>query len=59
MLDTHGMVVAICSVVDKANWVRFFEDTFLVPNISSKIVFGMLFLTLSGTNVDFSGRELR
>ena len=55
MLDTHGMLVAAFSVVDKANQVRFFEETFLVTNISPKRVLGMFFLTLSGTDVDFSG----
>ena len=59
MLDTHGMVVAAFSMVDKANYIRFFEETFLVANVSLKIVLGMLFLTLSGVDVDFSGWELR
>ena len=59
MLDTHRMVVAAFSVVGKANRVRFFEEIFLVANVSSEVVFGMLFLTLSGVGIDFSGRELR
>ena len=53
------MVVAAFSVEDKANRVRFFEETFLVANVSPEVVLGMLFLTLSGTDVDFSGQELR
>ena len=57
-LDTHGMVVATFSVVDKANQVRFFEKTFLVANVSPEVVFRMSFLTLSGADVDFSGRKL-
>ena len=44
--------------MDKANWVRFFEKTFLVANINSEVVFGMSFLTLSGADVNFLGREL-
>ena len=32
--DTHGIVVAAFSVVDKANRVRFSEETFLVANVS-------------------------
>ena len=59
MLDTRKMVVAAFSVVDKANRVRFFEETFLVANVSPEVVLGMPFLTLSGADVDFSGRELR
>ena len=59
ILDTHEMVVAVFLVVDKANRVRFFEETFLVANVSLEEVLGMLFLTLSNTDVDFSGRNLR
>ena len=59
MLDTFGMMVTAFSVTDKANWVRFFEETFLVANVSSEVVLKMPFLTLSGADVDFSGWELR
>ena len=45
--------------MDKANWVKFFEETFLIANISLGVVFGMSFLTLSGADGDFLGRELR
>ena len=55
VLDTYEMVVAAFSVIDKANQVRFFKETFMVANISLKVVFGMTFLTLSGANVDFIG----
>ena len=46
-------------MTDKANQVRFFEETFLVANVSPEVVFGMPFLTLSGVDVDFLDRELR
>ena len=59
MLDTFGMVVTALSVTDKANRVRFFEETFLVANISPEVVLKIPFLTLSGADVDFLGRELR
>ena len=59
MLDTFGMVVTAFSVTDKANRVKFFEKTFLVANISPEVVLGMPFLTLSGADVNFLGRELR
>ena len=52
-LDTYGMVVAAFSVKDKANRVRFFEETFLVANVSPEIVVEMPSLTLSGANVNF------
>ena len=57
-LDTHGMVVAAFSVEDKANRVRFFEETFLVANISPEVVLGMPFFTLSNADVDFSSQDL-
>ena len=52
------MVVTSFLVTDQANQVRFFEETFLVANVSSEIVFGMLFLILSGADVDFLGQKL-
>ena len=57
-LDTHGIVVTTFLVVDKANQVRFFEKTFLVTIVSPELVFRMLFLTLNGADVDFSGWKL-
>ena len=52
-MDIYKMVIAAFSIMDKANQVRFFEKTFLVANVSPKVVFGMLFLILSGANIDF------
>ena len=57
-LETYGMVVAAFSVTDQADRVRFFEETFLVANVSPDVVLGMPFLTLSGADVDFPNREL-
>ena len=59
ILDTYRMVVAAFSVTDKVNRVKFFEETFLVANVSPEVVLGILFLTLSGANVDFLDRDLR
>ena len=59
MLETYGMVVAAFSMEYKTNRVRFFEETFLMANVSPEVVLGMSFLILSSTNVDFLGRELR
>ena len=59
MLNTHRMVVTAFSVVDKANRVRFFEETFLVANVNPEVVFRMPFLTLSNADIDFLGRDLR
>ena len=45
-------------MTDKANQIRFFEETFLVANVSPEVVFGMLFLTLSNANVDILSWKL-
>ena len=59
MLDTYElMIVAAFSGIDKTNRVKFFEKTFLLANTSLKIVFEILFLTLSGPNVGFLGQKL-
>ena len=59
ILDTFGMVVITFSVTDKANQVRFFKKSFLIANISPKVVFGMSFLNLNSTDVNFLDRKLR
>ena len=59
ILDTYEMIVTAFLIMGKANQVRFFETTFLVANVSPEVVFGMLFLTLSGVNIDFLVWELR
>ena len=59
ILNTFEIVVAAFSMANKANRVWFFEETFWMANISLKVVFGMLFLTLSGADVNFLSRELR
>ena len=52
MLDTYKMVVIVLSVTIKTNKIKFFEKTFLVANISAKVVLGMLFFILSNANID-------
>ena len=49
------MIVTAFLVMDKANQVIFFEKTVLVTNVGLEIVLEILFLTLSGVDVDFSG----
>ena len=53
MLDIYEKVIAAFLVIDKANWVKFFEETFLMANVSPEVVLRILFLTLSSANVDF------
>ena len=46
-------------MIDKANCIRFFEETFLVANISLEVVFLMFFLILSDVDIDFLDWKLR
>ena len=46
-------------MTNKVNWIRFLEKTLLVANISLKVIFGMLYLTFSDTDIDFLDWELR
>ena len=57
-LKTYRIVVAAFSVTDQPNRIRFFEQTFLIANVSPDVVHGMPFLTLSGTDVDFPKKKL-
>ena len=51
-LDTYGVVNTAFSMTDKTNQVRFFEKTFLMANVSPKVVFDMLFLTMCDANIN-------
>ena len=53
MLDNYRMIVADFLVTDKINQAGFFEKTFLMANISPKIVLKIPFLILSNVDVDF------
>ena len=50
-LATYGMVIAAFQVVDKLGRSRFFQETFLLADISMKVVLGMPFLTLSNADI--------
>ena len=52
MLDIYGILVAVFFLTDKANWIRFFEETFLVANVSLEVVFRMSNLILSSTDIN-------
>ena len=57
-LDTFGIVIADCSVKNKLGRVRFFQKTFLLPNIGLEVVLGMPFLNLSKADIRFAERKL-
>ena len=58
-LNTYKMIVEAFLVVGNVNQIKFFEEIFLMANVSPEVVLEMLFLTLSNVDIDFSGRELR
>lgn len=58
MLDIYGIVVVAFLVANKTNQIRFFKEIFLVANVNPKVVFGMIFLTLSNVNIDLLDRKL-
>ncbi len=53
------MVVSIFFILDKDDKEIFFEESFLLADIKLDAVFGMLFLTMSNTNVDFQAQNLQ
>ncbi len=59
ILETYGMVVSTFSVSDKDRRERFFEESFLLADISPDIVLGMPFLTMNNTDVNFQACDLQ
>ena len=57
-LATYDMVIAIFQVVNNLGRSQFFQKTFLLADISMKVVLGMLFLFLSHVNIQFAEKEL-
>ena len=58
LLATYNMVIAVFQVVNKLGRFWFFQETFLLANISMKVVLGMLFLILNNADVQFAQKEL-
>ena len=58
-LENYGIVVAAFLVTNQANKIRFFEEIFLVINLSPDMVFEIPFFTFSSIDVDFSKREFQ
>lgn len=53
-LTTYGIVISGFSLHDKLKRGQFFEKTFLLADTSIKVVLGMLFFTLSDTDIRFT-----
>ena len=49
--ETFGMVLASFPVEDKLGRARFFQETFLLADVSMEVVLGMPFLILSNVNI--------
>ena len=58
IFEIYKIVIVVFLITNQANKVRFFKKIFLIINISPDEVFGMLFLTLSDADINFSKREL-
>ena len=57
-LEIFGIVLAEFQVENKLGRAQFFQETFLLADISAEVVLGMPFLTLSNANVQFVEKEL-
>ena len=57
-LKIFGMVLASFQVEDKPGRARFFQETFLLADISMELVLGMPFLTFNNADVQFVEKEL-
>ena len=57
-LATYGMVIATFQGVDKLGRSWFFQETFLLADISMKVVLGMLFFTFSNVDIQFAEKKL-
>ena len=52
------MVIAAFQVLNKLGYSWFFQETFLLANISMKMVLGMPFLTFNNAYVNFAKKKL-
>ena len=50
-LATYNMIIAVFQIVNKLNCSQFFQKTFLLANISMKVVLGMPFFIFSNADV--------
>ena len=57
-LETFGMVLAEFQIEDKLGRARFFQETFLLADISAEVVLSIPFLTFSNADVQFVEKEL-
>ena len=53
------MVVSTFFVLDKDGKERFFEKDFLLADIKSNLILGILFLTMNNININFQAQNLQ
>ena len=58
LLVTYGIVIAAFQVVNKLHRSWFFQETFLLADISMEVVLGMRFLTFSNADIQSAEKEL-
>lgn len=58
-LETYGIVVSTFLILDKDSRERFYEESFLLPNVKSDVVLRILFLAMNNADVDFQARDLQ
>ena len=57
-LKIFGMVLARFQAKDKLGRTRFFQEIFLLADISAELVLDIPFLSLSNVNIQFIEKEL-
>ena len=57
-LETFEMVLASFQMKNKLGRPRFFQKTFLLANLSVKLVLRIPFLSLSNANIQFAQKKL-
>ena len=58
LLANYGMVIAFFQVLNQFGCSWFFQETFLLANISMGMVLGIFFLTFSNANIQFAEKKL-
>lgn len=58
ILKTHGMIKTDFLVQDRQGKIWSFKETFLLADTSPKMILGMLFFTVSDTDIWFAKKNL-
>lgn len=58
-LETYGIIIVFFQVYNKDGKFCYFEETFLLANITMDLAFEIAFFILSNVKINFNDRELR